>query len=207
MRFSSSMGVEAAAQTHLPATQDSKKTIPNSRSCNQQSDPEQYFGQVQAHKDLPEALAICMLQQGTMIKGRQTYPLQDQTTKVVPEAVTIFPDLPATMWTYAVQRRVQEHNKEMTMEANYLSITRKKYDYRANTEKLLRKTCGSTRIAYSTSDDHVEESHYKPGGTVTASLGHWASRILRYGKDPTGCGRWSYICLGKNDKKIAITKV
>jgi hypothetical protein len=48
----------------------------------------------------------------------------------------------------------------------------KKYDYRANTDKLLRKTFGSTRITYSTSDEHMEESHYKPGGTVTAALGH-----------------------------------
>jgi hypothetical protein len=56
------------------------------------------------------------------------------------------------------------------------------------------------KIAYSTSDEQVEDSHYKPGGTVTAALGHWASRVLRSGKDPTGCGRWSYVC-GKNDKK------
>jgi hypothetical protein len=35
----------------------------------------------------------------------------------------------------------------------------KQYDYRANTEKLLRKTFGSTKIAYITSDEHVEESH------------------------------------------------
>jgi hypothetical protein len=48
----------------------------------------------------------------------------------------------------------------------------KKYDYRANTEKLLRKTFGSTRIAYSTSDEQVEELHYKPGGTATAALEH-----------------------------------
>jgi hypothetical protein len=53
----------------------------------------------------------------------------------------------------------------------------------------------------------VEESHYKPGGTVTAALGHWASRVLRSGKNTTGCGRWSYICLGKNDKKFAIVTV
>jgi hypothetical protein len=31
----------------------------------------------------------------------------------------------------------------------------KKYDYRANTEKLIRKKIGSTRIAYSTSDEQV----------------------------------------------------
>jgi hypothetical protein len=53
----------------------------------------------------------------------------------------------------------------------------------------------------------VEESHYKPGGTVTAALGHWDIRVLWSGKDPTGCGRWSYICLGKNDKKFAIVTV
>jgi hypothetical protein len=53
----------------------------------------------------------------------------------------------------------------------------------------------------------VEESHYKPGGTVTSSLGHWASRVLRSGKDPTCGGRWSYICLGKKDKNFAIVTV
>jgi hypothetical protein len=84
---------------------------------------------------------------------------------------------------------------------------KKKYDYRANTEKLLRNTFGSTRIAYSTSDEQVEESHYKPGGTETSSLGHWASRVLGSGKDPTGCGRWSYVCLDKNDKKFSIVTV
>jgi hypothetical protein len=83
----------------------------------------------------------------------------------------------------------------------------KTYDYRANTEKLLCKTFGSTRISYSTSDEQVEESHYKPGGTATAALGHWASRVLRSRKDPTGCGRWSYICIGKNVKKFAIVTV
>jgi hypothetical protein len=83
----------------------------------------------------------------------------------------------------------------------------KKYDHRSNTEKLLHKTFGSTRIAYSTSDEQVEESHYKPDGTVTAALGHWASRVLRSRKDRTGCGRWSYICIGKKDKKIAIITV
>jgi hypothetical protein len=83
----------------------------------------------------------------------------------------------------------------------------KEHDYRANTEKLLCKTVGATRIANSTSDERVEESHYKTGGTATSALGHWASRVLRSGKDPTGCGRWSYICLGKNDKKFAIVTV
>jgi hypothetical protein len=125
MRVSSSMGVEAAAHTHLPAMQDGRKAVPNSRRCNQQSDPESNFGQVQTHKAPPEALEIFTFQQGTMTNGRETYPLQDQTTTVAPEALAIFSDRPATMWTYAVQRRVKEHNKEVTPEAmpTYLSIT------------------------------------------------------------------------------------
>jgi hypothetical protein len=38
-------------------------------------------------------------------------------------------------------------------------------------------------------------------------LGHWASRVIWSEKDPTGCGRWSYICIGKKDKKSAIVTV
>jgi hypothetical protein len=87
------------------------------------------------------------------------------------------------------------------------SVEWKKYDCQASTEKLLRKTFGSTEIAYSTSDENVEESHYKPDVTVASPLRYWASRVLRSGKDPTGCGRWSYICLGKKDKKNAIVTV
>jgi hypothetical protein len=51
--------------------------------------------------------------------------MQDQTTTVAPEALTIFSDWPVTMWTHAGQRRVNEHNKEVTPEAmsNYLSTT------------------------------------------------------------------------------------
>jgi hypothetical protein len=125
MRVSSSMGVEAAAHIHLPAMQDSRKAVPNSRRCNQQSDPESNFGQVQTHKAQPEALEIFTCQQGTMMNGRETYPLEDKTTRVAPEALANFSDRPATMWTYAVQHRVTEHNKEVTPEAmpNYLTIT------------------------------------------------------------------------------------
>jgi hypothetical protein len=125
MILSSSMGVEAAAHTHPPAMQDSRETAPNSRRCNQQSDPESYFGQVKTYKAPPEALAIFTGHQGTMTNKREKYPLQDQTTKVAPEALRNFSNRPVTMWNYAVQRRVQEHNKEITPEAmpNYLSIT------------------------------------------------------------------------------------
>jgi hypothetical protein len=111
MRFSSSMGVEAAAHNHPPATQDSRETVPNSRRCNQQSDPESNFRQVQTHKAPPEALTIFTGQQGTMKNGRDKHPLQDQTTKVAPEALEKNSNRPVTMWNYAVQSRVQEHNK------------------------------------------------------------------------------------------------
>jgi hypothetical protein len=125
MRVSSIMGVEAAAHTHVPAMQDSRKAVANSRRFNPQSGPKRDFGQVQTHKVPPEALAIFTLQQGTITNEREKYPLQDQTTTVAPEALAIFSDWPATMWTYAGQRRVKEHNEEVTPEAmpNYLSIT------------------------------------------------------------------------------------
>jgi hypothetical protein len=42
---------------------------------------------------------------------------------------------------------------------------------------------------------------------VTAALGHWDSRVLRSGRDSSGCRRWSYICLGKKVKKFAIVTV
>jgi hypothetical protein len=59
-------------------------------SCNQQSDPESNFGPVQIHKAPPEAPAIFLGQQDTMTNNREIYPLQDQTTKVAPEALNFF---------------------------------------------------------------------------------------------------------------------
>jgi hypothetical protein len=125
MRVSSIMGVEAAACTHIPATQDSSKAAANSRRCNPQSDPKSDFGQVQTHKVTPEALTLFTFQQDTITNEREKYPLQDQTNTVAPEALANFSDRPVTMWTYAGQRRVKEHNQEVTPEAmsNYLSIT------------------------------------------------------------------------------------
>jgi hypothetical protein len=84
------MGVEAAALTHLPSTQDSTGIVHNSRRCNQQSDSESNFGQVQTHKVPPEALAIFMGQPDTMTNNREKYCLQDQTPKVAPEALNFF---------------------------------------------------------------------------------------------------------------------
>jgi hypothetical protein len=123
MRFSSSMGVEAAALTDPPATQDSTGIVHNSRRCNKQSDSESNCGQVQKHKVPPEALAIFLGQPDTMTNNREKYSVQDQTT-VAPEAIKLFLNRPVTMWNYYIKCQVQEHTKEIKPEAmpNYLSI-------------------------------------------------------------------------------------
>jgi hypothetical protein len=98
------MGVESAARTNFPATQDISKAVANSRRCNPQSDPKIDFGQVQTHKVTPEALSLFTFQQDTITNEREKYPLQDKTTTVAPEALAFFSDRPVTMWTYAGQR-------------------------------------------------------------------------------------------------------
>jgi hypothetical protein len=125
MRLSSSMGVEAVALTHPPTTQDSTGIVHNIRRCNQQSDLESNFGQVQTHKVPPEALSIFMGQPDNMTNNREKYSVKDQTTKVAPEALEKCSTRPVTMWNYYVQCQVQEHTKEIKPEdmPNYLSIT------------------------------------------------------------------------------------
>jgi hypothetical protein len=119
------MGVDAAARTYIPATQDSSNTVAISRRCNLQSDPKSDFGQVQTRKVTPEALALLPFQQDPITNKRETYPLQNQTAAVAPEALANFSDRMVPMRTYAGQRRVKEQNQEATPEAmsNYRSIT------------------------------------------------------------------------------------
>jgi hypothetical protein len=104
---SSIMGVDAAARTHIPVMQDSSKAVAISRRCNLQSDPKSDFGQVQTHKVTPEALALFTFQKDTITNKRETYPLQNETAALAPEALTIFSDRPVTMQTYAGQRWVK----------------------------------------------------------------------------------------------------
>jgi hypothetical protein len=101
------MGVDAAARTHIPATQDSSKAVSISRRYNLQYDPKIDVGQVQTHKVTLEALALFPFQQDPITNKRETYPLQNQTAAVAPEALAIFSDRPFTMRTYAGQRRVK----------------------------------------------------------------------------------------------------
>jgi hypothetical protein len=119
------MGVDAAARTHIPATQDSSNAVAISRRCNLQSDPKSDFGQVQTRKVTPEALALLPFQQDPITNKRETYPLQNQTAEVAPEALANFADRTAPMRTDVGKRRVTEHNQEATPEAmfNYRSIT------------------------------------------------------------------------------------
>jgi hypothetical protein len=84
------MGVDAAARTHIPATQDSSNTVTISRRCNLQSDPKSDFGQVQTRKVTPEALALLPFQQDPITNKRETYTLQNQTAAVAPEALANF---------------------------------------------------------------------------------------------------------------------
>jgi hypothetical protein len=118
------MGVDAAARTYIPATQDSSNSVAISRRCNLQSDLKSDFGQVQTRKVTPEALALLPFQQDHIMNKREKYPLQKQTAAVSPEALTNFSDWMVPMQTYAGKRRVTEHNQEATPEAmsNYCSI-------------------------------------------------------------------------------------
>jgi hypothetical protein len=109
------MGVDAAARTHIPATQDSSRAVAISRRCNLQSDLKSDFGQVQAHKITLEALSLLPFQQDTITNKRETYPLQNQTAAVAPEALTIFSDRMVPMQTHDGQRRVKEQNQEVTL--------------------------------------------------------------------------------------------
>jgi hypothetical protein len=65
--------MDAADRTYIPATH-----------------PKSDFGQGQTHKVTPEALSLVPVQQDTIANERETYPLQNQTTVVAPEALAIF---------------------------------------------------------------------------------------------------------------------
>jgi len=60
------------------------------------------------------------------------------------------------------------------------------------------------KISVSSSDE-PSAKEYQPGGTFTATLGPWTSRVIHTGSDASGLGRWSYITLRlKEPKKLTI---
>jgi hypothetical protein len=77
----------------------------------------------------------------------------------------------------------------------------KHFQYRETTNQLLRNTFGGARVEFCTSDVSFE-GRYKPGGTATAALGNWIHRVVGSGRDPTGCGRWSYVTYGGKGRKL-----
>jgi hypothetical protein len=77
----------------------------------------------------------------------------------------------------------------------------KHFKYRETTNQVLRKTFGGVRVEFFTLDVSFE-GRYKPGGTATAALGNWSHRVVGSGRDPTGCGRWSYVTYGRRGSKL-----
>jgi hypothetical protein len=68
---------------------------------------------------------------------------------------------------------------------------------------ITRRTFSHSRLITSESDiiyDHT----YKPGGTLTAIVGKWQSRIQERGSNSSGLGRWSYLRLSSNKKSIML---
>lgn len=68
---------------------------------------------------------------------------------------------------------------------------------------IIRKMFRVSRSVSSESDIDTG-SEYKPGGTFTAVVDKWQSRTTETGTDDKGLGRWSYIKLSSNKKKLVI---
>jgi hypothetical protein len=67
-----------------------------------------------------------------------------------------------------------------------------RWEHRETAKKILHNTFGGARVEFSTSKSKFESS-YKPGGTLSAAVGPWAKRVVKYGQDGTGCGRSTYL--------------
>jgi hypothetical protein len=60
--------------------------------------------------------------------------------------------------------------------------------YRDEFQKLLVKAFGAARVDNNTTKDKFETSPSKPGGTASAALGEMVHRVVKTGRDDTGCG-------------------
>ena len=63
----------------------------------------------------------------------------------------------------------------------------------------------STKLAYSSQRPSIRPaSHFYPGGTCTAALGPWVSRVTGIITDPSPMGRWSGLILrGRHSQSTA----
>jgi hypothetical protein len=66
---------------------------------------------------------------------------------------------------------------------------------------ITRRTFKHSKSATSESDIKSDNS-YKPGGTMTTIVGKWQSRVSVRGSDASGLGRWSYLVVSSNRKKV-----
>jgi hypothetical protein len=77
--------------------------------------------------------------------------------------------------------------------------------YRDEFQKLLVKAFGTARVDQSTTKDKLETSRFKSCGTASAALRKMVHRVVKTGRDDTGCVRWLYITFnGKEDKHIIV---
>jgi hypothetical protein len=77
--------------------------------------------------------------------------------------------------------------------------------HRDEFQKILVKAFGVARVDCSTTKDKFETSSFKQGGTAIAALEKMVHRVVKTGRDDTGCGRWSYITFnGKENKHIIL---
>ena len=82
-------------------------------------------------------------------------------------------------------------------EPNLSMTAKRKQQY----QKILRNQFGDSHFTASESN-LIFPSEYKPGGTITAAVGKWTTRVTGRGVDPHGLGRWSYITLQSKKKKL-----
>ena len=88
------------------------------------------------------------------------------------------------------------------------SLVETKLNWNKNTSFSARRAFQRTWEFSSLAPSQVDEnfvSHQQPGGTLTAVIDRWTSRVHSKGQDPYGLGCWSYITLrGKQDTLITI---
>lgn len=73
-----------------------------------------------------------------------------------------------------------------------------------STRRCFKKTWQHSSIQMSQQDEAFSKV-YQPGGTMSAIVGPWTSRVIEHGSDPHGLGRWSFIIMrGKADRRVAI---
>jgi hypothetical protein len=69
--------------------------------------------------------------------------------------------------------------------------------------KSIRKIFKVSKTATSKSDIKFD-NEYKPGGTISVFTDKWQSRVTEKGQDETGLGRWNYMIISSNKRKLVI---